>query len=63
MSPPQLILRLSMGLASELSPAGKFIVIVTMFAERLGPLTLAYALAQKKRSSKIGYAEDHVLIG
>lgn len=54
---------LSMGLTSELSPAGKFIVIITMFAGRLGPLTLAYALAQKKRSSKIGYAEDHVLIG
>ncbi|MDH6670949.1 MULTISPECIES: TrkH family potassium uptake protein [Paenibacillus] len=54
---------LSMGLTSELSPVGKFIVTITMFAGRLGPLTLAYALAQKKRSSKIGYAEDHILIG
>ncbi|WP_413242619.1 TrkH family potassium uptake protein [Paenibacillus sp. 1P07SE] len=54
---------LSMGLTSELSPAGKIIVTVTMFAGRLGPLTLAYALAQKKRSSKIGYPEDHILIG
>ncbi|WP_440119264.1 TrkH family potassium uptake protein [Paenibacillus sp. QZ-Y1] len=54
---------LSMGLTSELSVAGKMIVIFTMFAGRLGPLTLAFALAQKKRTSKIGYAEDHVLIG
>ncbi|MBP1895938.1 Ktr system potassium uptake protein B [Paenibacillus sp. GM2FR] len=54
---------LSMGLTSELSPPGKVIVIVTMFAGRLGPLTLAFALAQKKRLSKIGYAEDHILIG
>ncbi|NUU76730.1 TrkH family potassium uptake protein [Paenibacillus xylanilyticus] len=54
---------LSMGLTSELSVPGKIIVIITMFAGRLGPLTLAFALAQKKRTSKIGYAEDHVLIG
>ncbi|WP_249281036.1 TrkH family potassium uptake protein [Paenibacillus sp. 7516] len=54
---------LSMGLTSELSIPGKIIVIFTMFAGRLGPLTLAFALAQKKRTSKIGYAEDHVLIG
>ncbi|OMF24430.1 Ktr system potassium transporter B [Paenibacillus sp. FSL H8-0548] len=54
---------LSMGLTNELSPAGKVIVTFTMFAGRLGPLTLAFALAQKKRSSKIGYAEDHILIG
>ncbi|CAI6042209.1 Ktr system potassium uptake protein B [Paenibacillus sp. JJ-100] len=54
---------LSMGLTSELSVSGKIIIIFTMFAGRLGPLTLAFALAQKKRTSKIGYAEDHVLIG
>ncbi|WP_091016630.1 TrkH family potassium uptake protein [Paenibacillus amylolyticus] len=54
---------LSMGLTSELSVTGKIIVSITMFAGRLGPLTLAFALAQKKRTSKIGYAEDHVLIG
>lgn len=54
---------LSMGLTGELSPAGKIIVSFTMFAGRLGPLTLAFALALKKRKSKIGYAEDHILIG
>ena len=54
---------LSMGLTSELSPAGKIIVSVAMFAGRLGPLTLAYALSQRKHSSRIGYPEDHVLIG
>ncbi|MCM2678012.1 TrkH family potassium uptake protein [Alkalicoccobacillus plakortidis] len=54
---------LSMGLTSELSPMGKFIVTITMFIGRLGPLTLAYALAEKKKKSKLGYPEDHVLIG
>lgn len=54
---------LSMGLTSELSPAGKWIIIITMFVGRLGPLTLAYALAKKKKTSKINYPSDHVLIG
>jgi trk system potassium uptake protein TrkH len=54
---------LSMGMTGELSPIGKVIVTITMFAGRLGPLTLAFALAQKKRSTKIGYPEDHILIG
>ncbi|MHA7967678.1 TrkH family potassium uptake protein [Paenibacillus sp. CAU 1782] len=54
---------LSMGLTTDLSPLGKIIITITMFAGRLGPLTLAFALAQKTRSSKIGYPEDHVLIG
>lgn len=54
---------LSMGLTSELSPIGKVIITITMFVGRLGPLTLAFALTQKKRSSKIGYPEDNVLIG
>jgi trk system potassium uptake protein TrkH len=54
---------LSMGLTTELSPFGKVIVSITMFIGRLGPLTLAFALAEKKRSSKISNPEDHILIG
>lgn len=54
---------LSMGLTGELSTAGKIVVAITMFLGRLGPLTLAYALAQKKQTSKIGYPEDHILVG
>lgn len=54
---------LSMGLTGELSVTGKIVVSITMFLGRLGPLTLAYALAQKKQSSKIGYPEDHILVG
>lgn len=54
---------LSMGLTSQLSPVGKLIVIFTMFIGRLGPLTLAYALAKKTKSSKWNYPEDHILIG
>lgn len=54
---------LSMGLTPDLSPLGKLIIIVTMFIGRLGPLTLAFALAQKSFTTKIRYAEEKVLIG
>lgn len=54
---------LSMGLTWELSSPGKVIIAITMFVGRLGPLTLAYALSQRKDTSKIGYPEDHILIG
>lgn len=54
---------LTLGLTYELSPIGKIIIILTMFAGRLGPLTLAFALASRRRDSKIGYPEEKVLIG
>ena len=54
---------LSMGLTGHLSPLGKLIIIVTMFIGRLGPLTMAYALAQRSVKSNIRYAEEKVLIG
>jgi trk system potassium uptake protein TrkH len=54
---------LSMGITADLTSAGKCIVIVTMFIGRLGPLTLVYALSKNKKTTKIGYAEERVLIG
>jgi len=54
---------LSMGLTKDLSLLGKIIVCFTMFIGRLGPLTLAYALATRKQHSRIGYPEDNILIG
>jgi len=54
---------LSMGLTGNLSPLGKLIIIATMFIGRLGPLTMAFALAQKGNKANIHYAEEKVLIG
>lgn len=54
---------LSMGLTGDLSPLGKIIIALTMFIGRLGPLTMAYALAQKKVKARVRYAEEKVLIG
>jgi len=40
---------LSMGITPELTAAGKVMLIFTMFAGRLGPLTLAFALSKKSK--------------
>lgn len=41
---------LSRGITSELQPASLFILMLLMFAGRLGPLSLAYLLATPKKS-------------
>ena len=54
---------LSTGITSTLSTAGKLIIIFTMFAGRVGPLTLALAVAlQSERVSYI-YPEEKIMIG
>ncbi|ANU20604.1 Ktr system potassium transporter B [Planococcus plakortidis] len=40
---------LSMGLTGELSNIGKFVIMVLMFIGRVGPVTLAFALARQHR--------------
>jgi trk system potassium uptake protein TrkH len=54
---------LSTGITPFLTLAGKFIIIATMFAGRLGPLTLALSLVQGQRTSKYRYPQDQVRIG
>jgi len=54
---------LSLGITADLSLAGKFTVIVLMFVGRLGPLTLAYMLAQRARERMYEAPEANVAIG
>ncbi|WP_026695176.1 TrkH family potassium uptake protein [Peribacillus kribbensis] len=56
---------LSMGLTPELSHIGRVIIIFTMFAGRLGPLTLAYAVTMRRKGNndKIGYPKGNIMIG
>ena len=56
---------LSMGITPYLTPVGKAVIIATMFAGRLGPLTVAYALAQRQKRgrAKIRYPEEKILVG
>ncbi|MBC2580284.1 TrkH family potassium uptake protein [Clostridium sp. DJ247] len=54
---------LSLGLTPNLSTLGKIILCFIMYCGRLGPLTVALALAKKTVPSSIRYPEDKILIG
>lgn len=53
---------LSRGITSELQPASLFILMLLMFAGRLGPLTLAYLIATPKQS-RIKHPQTDIQIG
>lgn len=56
---------LSLGITPVLSMPGRILVSITMFAGRVGPLTLALALARQQRKKKglIKYPEEKVIVG
>ncbi|MEK3749763.1 TrkH family potassium uptake protein [Paenibacillus sp. FSL E2-8871] len=54
---------LSMGLTPELSIIGKILICLTMFAGRLGPLTLVYALGPKQGKPLYKHPEGKIIIG
>ncbi|MGA8944309.1 MAG: TrkH family potassium uptake protein [Thermoactinomyces sp.] len=54
---------LSMGLTPHLGTIGKITVITAMFAGRLGPITLAVAIARNINPPAFKYPEERLLIG
>ncbi|OMD40819.1 MULTISPECIES: TrkH family potassium uptake protein [Paenibacillus] len=54
---------LTMGLTPELSIIGKILICLTMFAGRLGPLTLVYALGPKQGKPLYKHPEGKIIIG
>ncbi|MBU3182680.1 TrkH family potassium uptake protein [Clostridium psychrophilum] len=56
---------LTLGLTTKLTFVGKIIITLTMYAGRVGPLTIILALARNKKgkSGTIRYPEDKILIG
>jgi trk system potassium uptake protein TrkH len=54
---------LSTGITPHLTPLGKLIIIFTMFAGRVGPLTLALAVAMRKEKMEYRYPEERVMVG
>lgn len=54
---------LTMGLTADLSDIGKVLLSLTMFAGRLGPLTLAYALGPKNERELYRHPEGKITIG
>lgn len=54
---------LTLGITPGLSEFGKILIMLTMFLGRIGPVTVAFALAQKGEVSKIRYPEEKIIVG
>jgi trk system potassium uptake protein len=54
---------LSMGITPTLSSWGRIIIICTMFIGRVGPLTLALAVAMKREKIDYRYPEEQLMVG
>lgn len=58
---------LSAGFTGDLSPVGRILITIMMFIGRVGPLTMAFALAvhnyKNNNKGKIRFAEGKILIG
>ncbi len=54
---------LSTGITSTLSVIGKFLIAFTMFVGRVGPLTLAVALAERQRQGVYHYPKEDIMVG
>lgn len=51
------------GLATELSPFGKLLLMAVMFAGRVGPITVILALAERSKPRRFTYPEEDIAIG
>jgi trk system potassium uptake protein TrkH len=54
---------LSTGATARLNASGKWIIILLMFAGRVGLLTMAFAIAGRTRRHAPRYAEENIMIG
>ena len=54
---------LTTGITPTLSTSGKVWLILTMFAGRVGPVTLALAIAMRSRKAQIQYPDGKIIIG
>jgi trk system potassium uptake protein TrkH len=52
-----------LSLSGHLSSAGKLLITAMMFVGRVGPLTVAVALAARRERARIRYPEGRVMIG
>lgn len=54
---------ISMGITPHLSAAGKIVIMLLMFAGRIGPVTLAYAFRPKQGKKLYRHPEGDIVIG
>lgn len=52
-----------LSLAGHFSPVGKLLIVLTMYMGRIGPLTLAVAVARRGMQPRVRYPEGKILIG
>jgi trk system potassium uptake protein TrkH len=52
-----------MGLTPDLSNIGKGLIIFTMFAGRVGPLTIAFAVTIRRNPDAFRYPKGKIMIG
>jgi len=52
-----------LSLSAAFSEPGRLLICLLMFAGRIGPLTLAFALAARQTAPRVRYPEGRVLIG
>lgn len=54
---------LSRGITPNLSNVGKIIIMSTMYIGRVGPLTMAFAFAQRRNKRNYRYSEGNIMVG
>lgn len=54
---------LTLGLTTKLTSVGKILIALTMYCGRVGPMTVALALTNKRNNNGIKYPEDKILVG
>lgn len=54
---------LSLGVTSMLSPIVKIVISLTMFTGRVGPMSLAFAVAHDRVNARISYPEERIIVG
>lgn len=54
---------ISRGVTGELSTIGRLLIVITMYAGRVGALTMAFAFAKKDKTSKYRYSEGNIMVG
>ncbi|MCL4439716.1 MAG: TrkH family potassium uptake protein [Firmicutes bacterium] len=54
---------LSMGLTPSLTVIGRLLITLTMFAGRVGPLTIAFAVAQRHHKDSFKSAQEKIMVG
>ncbi len=54
---------LSTGVTASLSKIGRVLIIMTMFAGRVGPLTLAVAMSENRKKAQFHYPKEKIIVG